>query len=198
MKKCVIYARCSTQDQETDNQVSQLRVYADGQGWEILEVITDIGSGGLDKGERQGLDKVFKLGHQKRFAVLLFWSLDRLSREGSRKTIQYLEQLESYGLDWHSYSEPYISSLGLFSDAIISLLAALAKQERLRIGERTKAGMERAKRNGGRFGRPKTNRSKIEKAFELRQQGLSYSSIGKEMGIGSSRAHQLVQAYQNN
>lgn len=192
MRKCLIYARTSTADQTTENQLRQLSQYAESQGWEVVDVVTDISSGSLDKSERKGLTRVFKEGHRKKFDILLFWSLDRLSREGSRKTISYLTQLENFGIDWHSYSEPYISSLGIFADAIISLLAALAKQERTRIAERTRAGMERARQNGATFGRPKTCETKIAEAVRLRERGLSYSKIGKEMGISSSRAHQLV------
>jgi putative DNA-invertase from lambdoid prophage Rac len=196
MRKCIIYARVSTSEgQETDNQIFQLKVYAESQEWEVIDVITDTASGGLDSKERQGLNRVFKLAHQKKFDTLLFWSLDRLSREGSRKTISYLQELETKKIDWHSFTEPYISSLGIFSDAIISLLAALAKQERIRIAERTRAGMQRAKKNGAKFGRPKTDPKLMEQAYRLKSSGLSYARVAKEMGIGSSRAHQLVKSY---
>ena len=193
MKRAIIYARVSTRDQETENQVSQLRDYASAQEWRVVEVVIDVASGGKDKKDRSGLSEVFSRGHRKRFDILLFWSLDRLSREGSRQTIGYLTQLESYGIDWHSYTEPYISSLGIFSDAIISLLAALARQERVRISERTKAGLERTRRvNGTRLGRRKTPKEKFIKAMKLRDDGLSFSQIGKQMGVTGPRAFQLV------
>ena len=193
MKKCVIYARCSTRDQETDNQVAQLKDYAAKQGWEIVDVVVDVCSGGKGLKERPGLDKVFNLARRRRFDVLLFWALDRFSREGSRKTIGYLAMLDDAGVDWHSFSEPYISSLGIFKDAIIAILSALAKQEKVRISERTKAGLERTVRvNNTRLGRPKTDPSKIKKAQVLRRQGLSYGEIGKAMGISRARACQLA------
>jgi putative DNA-invertase from lambdoid prophage Rac len=118
--------------------------------------------------------------------------LDRLSREGSRKTIAYLTQFEHFGVNWHSYTEPFISSLGIFSDAIISLLGALARQERIRLSERTVAGLERAVANGKRLGRPQTPPTIIAEAKALRNQGLSYGEMSKQMGISRSRAHQLV------
>lgn len=192
MKTCIIYARVSTQDQECQNQITQLREYAGKQGWQVLEVITDICSGGKGVNERPGLDKVFKLAHQKKFDVLLFWALDRLSREGSRKTISYLTQLDEYGVAWHSFTEEYLSSLGVFSDCIISLLSALARQEKLRIGERTRAGLARARLNGKTLGRRRTAGDKSAKAVILRKQGLSFSSIGKELGISKVRAFHLV------
>ena len=197
MKKCVIYARCSTADQETENQVAQLREFAGRQDWQIVDVVADVCSGGKSATERIGLNKVFEMGHQRRFDVLLFWSLDRFSREGSRATIAYLTRLEGDGIDWHSFSEPYLSSLGVFKDCIIALLSALAKQEKVRIGERTKAGLERTRRvNGTRLGRPKTDPDRIRQAVGLRAKGLSFSEIGKAMGLTRSRSHQLVVAGQ--
>jgi putative DNA-invertase from lambdoid prophage Rac len=192
MKKCLIYARCSTQDQETDNQVSQLKEYASKQGWEVTDVIVDVCSGGKGIKDRPGLDKVFDLARRRKFDLLLFWALDRFSREGSRKTIGYLSMLDDAGVDWHSYSEPYISSLGIFKDAIIAILSALAKQEKVRISERTKAGLERTVRvNHTRLGRPKTDPEKVKRVLDLRKQGLSYGQIGKELGISRVRACQL-------
>jgi putative DNA-invertase from lambdoid prophage Rac len=190
--KAVIYSRVSTKDQELENQLRQLRQYASSQKWEIVEEITDIGSGGKGEKERKGLERLLKLCHQKRCETVLFWSLDRLSREGSRKTIAYLTQFEHFGVNWHSYTEPFISSLGIFSDAIISLLGALARQERIRLSERTVAGLERAVANGKRLGRPQTPPTIIAEAKALRNQGLSYGEMSKQMGISRSRAHQLV------
>jgi putative DNA-invertase from lambdoid prophage Rac len=193
MKKCVIYARCSTaRDQETDNQVFQLREYASKQGWEVIDEVVDVCSGGKGIKDRPGLDKVFDLARRRKYDLLLFWSLDRFSREGSRKTTEYLTMLDDAGVHFHSYTEQYLSSLGIFKDCIISLLAALAKQEKIRISERTKAGLERTVRvNHTRLGRPKTDPTKILKVQELRQQGMSYGQIGKELGISRVRACQL-------
>ena len=191
MKVC-IYARVSTQDQETDNQVVQLKDYASKQGWDVVYTLIDVGSGAKGRAERQGLDKVFTLAHQRKFDVLLIWSLDRFSREGSRETIGYLTLLESSGVGFHSFTEPYLSSLGIFGDSIISLLAALARQERIRIGERTKAGLERAVANGKRLGRPVTADIRSVEALKLKREGLSLSQIGQRMGISRSRVHQLI------
>jgi len=192
MKNCLIYARVSTQDQECQNQVDQLKDYAGKQGWTVLEVIEDICSGGKGVDERPGLDKVFQLAHKKAFDVLLFWDLSRLSREGSRKTIEYLTRLDDYGVAWHSFTEQYLSSMGVFSDCIISLLSTLARQEKIRIGERTRAGLARARLNGKRLGRPRMTGERATKAILLREQGMTFADIGKELGISRIRAFQLV------
>lgn len=189
--KCIIYSRVSTTDQTTENQILQLREYAAKQGWEVFAVKTDICSGSKSADERSGLREVFDLARRRHFDVLLFWSLDRLSREGTRKTLEYLSRLDSYKVKWHSYSEEYISSLGIFADAIISLMACLAKQERLRISDRTKAGLQRAVSQGKTLGRPKLNPAIEQQAIELRRQGYSYSRIARELNISKTHAYKL-------
>ena len=171
-----------------------MREYADKQGWKVLEVIQDVCSGGKGIGQRPGLDKVFALARRRTYDVLLFRSLDRFSREGSRKTIGYLAMLDDAGVDWHSFSEPYISSLGIFKDAIIAILSALANQEKVRIGERTRAGLERTVRvNGTRLGRPRTADDVFRKALRLRAGGLSFGGVAQAMGVSRARAFQLVE-----
>lgn len=192
--KCLIYTRVSTDDQNAENQLTQLQEYANRQQWEIVAIKKDTCSGSRSASERTGLKEVFKLARQKQFDVLLFWSLDRFSREGSRKTLEYLTKLDNYNIKWHSYSEEYISSLGIFADAIISLMACLAKQERVRISERTKAGLNRLKSRGVKLGRPASSPDLAEKAQELRTQGLSLSKIAIDLGISKTRVHQLLNA----
>lgn len=192
--RCVIYSRVSTEEQTTDNQLRQLREYADRQGWNIIEEIQDVASGGKSAEERQGLKKVFTMARQRKFDVLLFWSLDRFSREGSRKTLEYLTKLDDYRVKWHSYTEEYISSLGIFADAIISLMACLAKQERIRISERTKAGLARVKAKGKVLGRPTDVIADTEQIRELRQSGHSLSEISRITGVSKTRVHRLLSA----
>ena len=195
IKRAIIYSRVSTADQDAQNQVVQLKDYASKQGWQIVDVIIDVASGGKDASERAGLGKVLTLGHQRRYDILLFWSLDRFSREGSRKTIGYLTQLESFGVDFHSFTEPYLSTLGVFSDAIIAILASLARQEKIRISERTRASLQILKQQlnekGLRLGRPSVSPTRITEAKKLRATGLSFATIGEQLGISRVRAFQL-------
>jgi DNA invertase Pin-like site-specific DNA recombinase len=100
---------------------------------------------------------MFEDASKRRFDILLFWSLDRLSREGVLETLQYLNRLSSYGIQWRSFTEQYLDSTGMFRDAVISILAVIAKQEKTRISERTKAGLERARAKGKLLGRRKAD-----------------------------------------
>ena len=73
---------------------------------------------------------MFEAASRREFDVLLFWSLDRLSREGTVETLNHLQRLTSYGVHWRSFTEQYLDSTGIFREAVIGILAAVAKQER--------------------------------------------------------------------
>jgi DNA invertase Pin-like site-specific DNA recombinase len=47
---------------------------------------------------------------------------------------------------WKSFTEQYLDSCGIFRDAVLSILATIAKQERIRLSERTVAGLQRARK----------------------------------------------------
>jgi DNA invertase Pin-like site-specific DNA recombinase len=118
----------------------------------------------------------------REFDLVLFWSLDRLSREGVLQTLTYLQTLTSYGVGWKSFTEQYLDSCGVFKDAVLSILATIAKQERIRLSERTIAGLERARKAGAAIGRPRvvTDRAKVR---QLRAAGKSLPAIAREMDL---------------
>ena len=98
---------------------------------------------------------MFTDASKRRFDLLIFWSLDRLSREGVLETLQHLNRLTSYGVAYRSFTEQYFDSCGIFKDAVISILATIAKQERVRLSERTRAGLAIARSKGRQLGRPR-------------------------------------------
>ena len=130
MTRVALYTRVSTDRQEAENQRRQLRTFVDGhEGWKLVEEYRDEESGAT--GSRARFQALFEDAHQQKFEVLVFWALDRFSREGTRATINYLHELESYGVGFVSYTERYLDSTGIFRDALIGLLAALVGRPRL-------------------------------------------------------------------
>jgi len=101
---------------------------------------------------------------KRQFDVLLFWSLDRLSREGVLPTLQHLERLTNYGVGYRSFTEQYFDFCGIFRDAVIAIIATVARQERIRISERVTAGLMTARHKGKKLGRPRVlaSRAQIE------------------------------------
>ena len=186
--KAALYARVSTRDkgQEVENQLRQLREYCCKQGWAITGEYVDRKSGA--NGNREQFKKLFADAHQRRFDLVLFWALDRFSREGVLETLQHLQALTSHGVNWKSYTEQYLDSAGIFKDAIVSIMATLAKQERVKISERTIAGLEVARAKGKTLGRPRKIFDR-QQVVALRRQGQSLGAIAKQFCI--SRTHVL-------
>ena len=139
-----LYARVSTKDkgQDYENQLRQLRQFADKQGWVIVQEFVDKATG--KRSDREQFQNLFSAASRREFDILLFWSLDRLSREGTVQTLNYLERLTGYGVDYRSFTEQYLDSTGIFKEAVIGILAAVAKQERVRLSARLSGGADRS------------------------------------------------------
>ena len=188
-----LYSRVSTRNngQDTENQLHELRRYCRAQGWRIYDEYIDHASG--KRGDREEFQRLFEDAHKRHFDQVLFWALDRFSREGVLETLKHLERLTHYGVGWKSYTEQYLDSAGIFKDAIISIMATLAKQERVKISERTIAGLERARAQGKRLGRPRKIFDR-RKLVRLRKQGKSFSALAQEFNISRTQAHRVVKA----
>jgi len=191
--KIAIYARVSTDKQDTENQLVQLRDFASKQGWQIIGEYTDYESG--SKGDRAEFQRMFNDASRRKFDLVLFWALDRLSREGVYQTLQHLNRLESYGIGFRSFTEPYFDSCGVFKDAVIAIMATLAKQERIKRAERTRAGLARVRAAGRRLGRPITlNGHHKTEVSRLAANGHSLRAIARQLGISDRSVRRLTAA----
>jgi DNA invertase Pin-like site-specific DNA recombinase len=190
--KVALYSRVSTKDkgQDVENQQRQLRHFAKKQGWTIVREFSDYASGKTS--DREQFKKMLSAASKREFDGLLFWSLDRLSREGALETLQHLQRLTGYGVAYRSFTEPYLDSLGAFRDGVISILACLARQERIRLSERTIAGLERARAQGRIGGRPRVECDR-NKVLKLHAAGKSLAAISRELKISKTSAHRIVQ-----
>ena len=122
--KAVIYVRVSTDKQEAENQLGQLRPFCKRADYEIVEEYVDVLSGQSDN--RPGFNQMFKDAHKRKFDLIVFWALDRFSRSGTLYTLQKLQELENLGIGWESYQEQHFRSTGPFKDMLISILATVA------------------------------------------------------------------------
>jgi DNA invertase Pin-like site-specific DNA recombinase len=179
--RVAIYARVPTKDK---GQSTDKRRYAEVLGYTLHKEYAEEESGGT--ANRTQFKQLFADAHQRKFDLVLFWSLDRFSREGASATLQHLNTLESYGVSFKSYTEQYLDSTGIFKEAVISILATVAKQERVRLSERTRAGIERAKSKGTKLGKPGFEQEQIEQIRRLKDGGMSNYAISKTMGISAT------------
>lgn len=187
--KIAIYSRVSTDRQDTANQLDQLRVFAKGQSWDVACEYVDVASG--KNGEREQFKRLLAAASRREFDLVLFWSLDRFSREGVLETLQYLQRLTAYGVGYRSFTEQYLDSCGMFRDAVISILAVIAKQERVRLSERTLAGLQRARAKGRLGGRPKASCSKAELS-RLQSEGKGVAEIASTLRVSRATVYRLL------
>ena len=166
--------------QDVENQLAELREFCKRSRWTVEIEYVDKASG-KDSKNRPQFIRMLEDADRREFDLLLFWSLDRLSREGVLATLNHLQRLSDAGVEWRSYQERYFDSCGPFKDAVISIMATLAQQERLRISERTKAGLKRAKREGKTLGRPRVDVD-VEKVRQLQANGLGLREVAKKTG----------------
>jgi len=186
-----IYCRISTDKQDNQNQLDQLRAFARTQGWNISKEYVDVATG--KNGDREQFKALFSAASRREFELVLFWSLDRFSREGVFETLQYLQRLTAYGVGYRSFTEQYLDSCGMFKDAVISILAIIAKQERVRLSERTLAGLARARAQGRVGGRPRIQ-CDFEQVLKLRAAGHSFGKIAKQVGLTKTMVCRVVAA----
>ena len=195
IEKVALYARVSTKDgrQDTENQLIALREFCEKQRWKIVGEYVDHETGGTSK--RPHFQRMFVDARARKFDLVLFWSLDRLSREGVSATLGHLERLTSYGVAWRSHTEEYLDSCGIFRDAVLSILATIAKQERIRRSERASAAIARLRRQGqaDKFGR-KRNLFDRDRARRLKAKGWSIRKIAAELDQSAMTIQRAVSA----
>jgi DNA invertase Pin-like site-specific DNA recombinase len=151
--RVAIYARVSTKDkgQDPENQLHQLRAFAERHGT-IYRVFTEEVSGG--KSERSAFKELLLEAYQYKFDLVVFWRLDRFSREGALTTLRYLKELKDHGVNYKSFTEPYLDSLGPFGDVIVSMLATIAAQDLIRFRKTRRRRSPRRKPPASNSARP--------------------------------------------
>jgi DNA invertase Pin-like site-specific DNA recombinase len=163
--KVALYARVSKNDstQDPQNQINPLRDYAKALQYEIVEEYVDLatGSGAID---RMNFLRMLEDADRHQFDLILIWALDRFSREGILNTIAYLERLKRNGVAIKSLKESWLDTRdeGL-GQLLIAIFSWVGSQERLRIVERTRAGLDTARAKGKKLGRPVGSRDKVKR-----------------------------------
>lgn len=190
--KVATYSRVSTShhNQNPEVQVHELRRYCEARGWTIAHEIVDHGfSGGTDS--RPGLKQLFNLVRERKIDVVVVVKMDRLFRS-LKHLVTTLEEWQATGVQFVATKDniDYTTPAGRL---LAQILGSLAEFEKSLLIERTMLGLEHARRQGKKLGRPKMRDD--EKIKALRGQGLSYTAIQKQLGVSRgaiSRALQTV------
>jgi DNA invertase Pin-like site-specific DNA recombinase len=188
MKRVIIYARVSTKEQNVDMQLSDLKLYAELRKLRVVEVYIDYASGA--KSDRVNYQKLFNDVRKRKTDVVLVWKFDRFARS-TKELINALEEFNSLGVDFISYKENVDTSTPA-GKILFTMISAFAEFERSIIRERVIAGMEKAKARGARIGRPKIPPFTKQKVIMLKERGLTYKEIIKQVKISKSAYYEIV------
>lgn len=174
-KRVVVYTRVSSGDQHPENQLLQLRKYAETLGLKIVREYVDYASGGSK--DRKEFHLMLSHSDQGHFDLLLLWSLDRFSREGISNTLAYLQRLKNNNVAVKSLKDTWLDTRDQgIAQLLLAIMSWVAEQERKRISERVRAGLQRAKSQGKKLGRPKQSKDKSPRSksgYWLRYRGKS-------------------------
>jgi DNA invertase Pin-like site-specific DNA recombinase len=188
MKRAALYLRVSTIDQTTANQERELRDVASRMRCEIVKVYKDHGiSGTKGRDKRPAFDALCRDATQRRFDLVMAWSVDRLGRS-LQDLIGFLSDLHSLGIDLFLHQQG-LDTTTPSGKAMFQMLGVFAEFERAMIAERVRAGLARARADGKQVGRPKIA-AKTERAIraalaKANRPGLRKIAASLGVGVGT-------------
>ena len=169
-KRAAIYLRVSTNTQDVEMQRVQLQEYAERRGWAVHKVYTDRGQSGA-RPSRPALDELMADCRQRRVDVVLVWKFDRFARS-LRQLVGALEEFKRLKVDFVSCTEAIDTSIPS-GELVFHIFGAIAQFERALISERVKAGIEHARRQGKKLGRPANRQLTPGQVERLRRERMN-------------------------
>lgn len=173
--RVALYARVSTQDQTCENQLLELRRYAEARGWTAVEYVDHAVSGAKDR--RPALDQLTADVRRHKVSAVVCWRLDRLGRN-LRHLVLLLDEWQSRGVAFVTLGEGIDTSTPA-GRLVAGVLGSIAEFERARIQERIRAGLTRARAQGKRLGR---RRNRAVEALDGCA-GLSHAAAAARLGV---------------
>ena len=188
--KVALYARCSTvnKGQDPETQLLPLREFAKARGFEVYSEYIDFASGVKEK--RPQLDDLLGHSRKRKFDAVVVWKLDRLGRS-LKHLITLIEDFNALGVQFISYTEG-MDTTTPSGKLLFNVIGSIACFERDLIRERVKAGIERAKKQGKRLGRPRVSFDQ-ELLLFWKDSGLSYRKIAEKSALSLSTVHRILQ-----
>jgi len=192
MKKVCLYCRVSTTHQTSENQLRELRAVAERMGYEIVSEFIDNGiSGAKSRKDRPALDEMMKLATQRKFEVVMCWSIDRLGRS-LQHLVEILNELQAMKIDLF-FMQQGMDTTTPSGRMIFSVFGAIGEFERNLIRERVIAGQQRAKASGTHIGRPTKMNDGMRSAIKaMHENGMSIRQIAKSCKVGIGTVYSVV------
>ena len=193
MKRCVIYARVSTDSQTTDNQINEINRVAELKGYKIVHTFKDEGiSGAKGRDERKGFDELIKGAVKKDFDMILCWSVDRLGRS-LQDLVSFLNEIHSVNCDLYIHQSGIDTSTPS-GKMMFQMCGVFAEFERGMIRERVISGQNRAKEQGKHIGRPTNlNDGLVSSIKFMREKGMGIGRIAKDLKVGVGTIYRVLE-----
>ena len=180
--RVAIYARCSTTDQSVEPQLDTLRGYTAARRLDVVEEYVDHGvSGSRDR--RPALDEMLAKAKRRSFDAVAVVKLDRLARS-TRHLTSLAAELEALGVDL-IVTDQGIDTTTPAGRLLFNVLGAIGEFELDLIRERTRAGLQAARKRGQRLGRPRVH-VPLAEARRLLERGCSMSSVARKLSVARS------------
>ncbi len=193
MGKTCVYLRVSTAIQNTDNQLIAIQTYAQQNNFEINHIYKDEGVSGM-KDKRLGLDEMMKDAVKGKFNQILIYDISRLGRS-LKHLVTILNDLNKCNVRM-IFIQNGIDTSNSTGTMMFNLLGVFAEWERNTIVDRVNAGLERAKQNGKKLGRPTSINESLIKAVQLlRDKKLGIRKIATQLKIGVGTTMKIVENY---
>jgi DNA invertase Pin-like site-specific DNA recombinase len=191
-KKAAVYARVSSLDQHPEMQEVELVDYVKRRGWSLYKIYTDKGvSGKVER--RRGLDALLEDCRQKKIDIVVVWKFDRFARS-LKQLLTALELFRTLNIGFVSCTEAIDTSLP-HGEMLFQIIGAIAQWERSLIVERVKAGLQYARSQGKRLGRPPLRRLTGKEVAKLRNERARtkapFREIALKYGVSVFTAHAL-------
>jgi DNA invertase Pin-like site-specific DNA recombinase len=189
-----IYARVSTSQQNSLNQLRELRESAERFGWHVVTELVDNGiSGAKGREQRPAFDRLLSMVHRREIDVVMAWSIDRLGRS-IRDLTNFMGEIQARSVDLYIHKQAIDTSTPS-GRMVFGIFSALGEYERELLRERINAGLARAKAEGKKLGRPtNVNSSVVTSVKLLRQNGHSIHKIAKSLRIGVGTTQKILAA----
>jgi len=190
MKRAAIYARVSTDQQTVENQLQVLREVAERSGWTIVHTFIDEGiSGAKGRDQRPGFDALLKAIARRDVQITMAWSVDRLGRSLS-DLVSCLSDLQARNVDLYLHQQAVDTSTPS-GRMLFQMLAVFAEFERSMIRSRIAAGVQRARANNVRFGRPPMPVYRLERVKKALRDGQSIRAAAKATGVSTASVQRI-------
>lgn len=192
MNATALYLRVSTDAQTVENQRQELLQLARARGLKPI-IYEEVESAAK---QRPVFVQMMADARAGRVSAIMVWALDRMHRS-MLGAIQDVLELDRLGVPVISVREPWLDTGGPVRQLLVAIFGWVAEQERTRLIERTKAGIERARTKGTKsgkpIGRPPASRVLLHAAADLVVTGVPVVEAARRKGVARSTLQRFIQ-----